>query len=606
MSLGYTVRTLLSTVGTGASIVTSNSRWTAARAPSPATARLPAGRTSPPNQPAEVAAIHNPSSGSIRYSDTWARLQYYHALFVQDDWLITPKLTLNLGLRLNIETGFTERYDRQAYFDPNIASPLAQAAGLPLKGGAVFSGVNGIPRQVWKTDWNNFGPRAGFAYPLTPKTVLRGAYRIFFLPTSQRGYSGTNPGLQVTTTFVSGIDGVTPVGAVSNPLPTGTLPLVGASLGASGSVGSSVGGLEYNTPMFYTQQWNFGVQRELPAGWLINVAYAGNQSVKLPLNLNPNSLRLQYYGTVGDQTQIVYPTQLAPNPFFNVIASGPLATATVQRQVLLRAFPQFTSVSQQYLGQANSVYDALQVTLQKRMSRRLSVLLRYTWSKNIGHANNLTTRFLEVGTPGYQSNYNRKLERSVVATDIPRRLVLRGNHELSAGKGKTFGSGMNRWLDAAVGGWQVNGILTLQSGFPMQFSNTGATAFAGSRPSFAGANANAYTSGGIKSRLGGVSAGAGYLNAAAFRQPPAFEFGDVPRMTDRFRTPGNGNVDFAVMKLFTIRESMKLQVRAEAFNALNHVIFSGPNASVGNASFGIVSSQDNKPRNIQLALRLLW
>ena len=138
------------------------------------------------------------------------------------------------------------------------------------------------------------------------------------------------------------------------------------------------------------------------------------------------------------------------------------------------------------------------------------------------------------------------------------------------------------------------------------FSNTGAPAFAGSRPSFTSANVNAYTSGNIESRLGGVSGGPGYLNAAAFRQPLSFEFGDVPRLTDRIRTPGNRNVDFSMMKFFTIRESMKLQVRAEAFNALNHVIFSGPNTSVGNASFGIISGQDNKPRNIQLALKLLW
>jgi hypothetical protein len=324
------------------------------------------------------------------------------------------------------------------------------------------------------------------------------------------------------------------------------------------------------------------------------------------LNFNPNSLQLQNYGAPGDQNQVAFLTALVPNPFFNVIATGPLATATVQRQVLLRAFPQFTSVSQQYLGQANSTYDALQVTLQKRMSQGLTVLMGYTWSKNIGDANNLTTGFLDVGTPGYQNDWNRKLERSVVATDIPHRLVLSGNYELPVGRGKKFGSGLNRWFDAAVGGWQVNGILTVQSGFPMQFSNTGAPSFAGSRPSFTGSDANAYTSGDIESRLGGVSGGPGYLNASAFRQPLSFEFGNVPRLTDRIRTPGNRNVDFSMMKYFSIRESIKLQFRAEAFNAINHVIFSGPNASVGNASFGIISAQDNKPRNIQLALKLLW
>ncbi len=546
------------------------------------------------------------SGGSIRYSDTWARQQYYHAFFVQDDWRVNSKLTVNLGLRWDIETGFTERFNRQAFFDPSIPSPLAQPTGLPLRGGAVFSGVNGTPRQLWKTDANNFAPRVGLAYSITPKTVLRGAYGIFFLPTSQRGYSSTNPGFQVSTNYTASIDGVTPVGTISNPFPGGTIPLAGASLGAATLAGSSIGGLLYDTPMSYTQQWNFGVQRELPWAFLLNVAYAGNHSVKLPLNFNANALPLQYYGTKGDQSQVAYLTQVVPNPFAGVITTGALAAATVQRQTLLRAFPQFASISEQYLGQASAVYDALQVTLQKRLSHGLSMLAAYTWSRNIGDANNLTTGFLDVGTPGFQNDFNRRLERSVVATDIPHRLVLSSNYELPFGKGKAFGSDMKPWLNAVLGGWQVNGILTVQSGFPLQFSNSGAPAFAGSRPSYTSTDAATETSGSMESRLGGISGGLGYLNAAAFRVPQSFEFGDVPRLTDRIRTPGNRNVDFSLMKYFNITERARMQFRAEAFNALNHPIFSGPNTSVNGASFGIISSQANAPRNLQLALKLLW
>ncbi len=546
------------------------------------------------------------SSGSIRYSDTWARQQYYHALFFQDDWRLTSKLTLNLGLRWDIETGFTERFNRQAYLDPNVPSPLAQATGLPLRGGAVFSGVNGAPRQLWKTDANNFAPRVGLAYSITPKTVVRGAYGIFFLPTSQRGYGSTNPGFQVSTNYVASIDGVTPVGTVANPFPNGTIPLTGAALGAATLAGSGIAGLVYDTPMSYTQQWNFGIQRELPWAFLLNVAYAGNHSVKLPLNFNSNALPLQYYGAKGDQSQVAYLTQLVPNPFAGVITAGTLAASTVQRQTLLRAYPQFTSINLQYLGQAGAVYDALQVTLQRRLSHGLSMLLAYTWSKNIGDANNLTTGFLDVGTPGYQNDFNRRLERSVVATDIPHRLVLSSNYELPFGKGKAFGGGMKPWMNAVVGGWQVNGILTVQSGFPLQFSNSGAPAFAGSRPSFTGTDATVTTSGSIESRLGGVSGGTGYFNAAGFRVPQSFEFGDVPRLTDRIRGPGGRNVDFSLMKFFPITERVRLQFRAEAFNALNHPVFGNPNTGVNGASFGIISSQANAPRNLQLALKLLW
>ena len=550
--------------------------------------------------------LGTPTSGSITYNDSWARQHYYHGFFLQDDWRVTSKLTLNLGVRLDIETGFTERYNRQAWFDPNLTSPLAQSTGLPLKGGAVFSGVNGAPRGLWNTDWNNFAPRVGLAYALNPKTVIRGGYGIFFLPTSQRGYGSNNPGFQVSTPFLATVDGVTPVGSISNPFPNGTIPLAGASNGASTLTGSSIAGLYYYTPMSYTQQWNFGIERELPSRVLLKASYAGNHSVKLPLNFNPNTLQPQYYGAIGDQARVAQLTQLVANPFYQLIKTGPLASAQVQQQVLLRAFPEFTSVAGQYLGQANAVYDALQVSVQKSYTRGLTMLLSYTFSKNIGDANNLTTGFLDVGTPGFQNDWNRKLERSVVATDIPQRLVWSANYELPFGKGRSFGTHLNPVLDALAGGWQLNGILTTQSGFPLQFNDAGTQTFAGSRPSFTSSGGDAFTGGGIESRLGGASGGPGYLNASAFRLPLSFELGNVPRLTAQLRAPSKTNLDISVMKYFQIHERLNLQLRAEAFNALNQVVFNGPNTTVGSASFGIITSQANSPRNLQLAMKLLW
>jgi hypothetical protein len=547
-----------------------------------------------------------PSSGAITYNDSWARQQYYHAFFLQDDWRLTSKLTLNLGLRLDIETGFTERFNRQAGFDPNAASPLAQAAGLPLKGAAVFSGVNGAPRSLWKTDWNNVAPRIGFAYKLTPKTVMRGGYGIFYLPTSQRGYGSSNPGFQVSTPYVASIDGVTPVGTISNPFPLGTLPLVGAANGASTLVGASISGLYYDTPMPYVQQWNFGVERELPSRVLLNVSYAGSHSVKLPLNFSANTISPSLFGAPGDQARVAYLTATVPNPFYKLIPSGQLAAATIQRQVLLRAFPQFTSVSEQYLGQANASYDALLVSLQKSYTRGLTMIVSYAFSKNIGDANNLTTGFLDVGTPGYQNDYNRKIERSVVATDIPQRLVVSANYELPFGKGRAFGSNMHPVLNALLGGWQLNGIVTAQSGFPLQFTASGAPSFGGSRPSYTSADPQVFTSGSIEDRLGGISGGSGYLNSSAFRVPVSFELGNVPRLTPQFRMPAKMNLDISVMKSFRIRERLSAQLRAEAFNALNQVVFNGPNTAVGSAAFGTITSQSNSPRNLQLALKILW
>lgn len=547
-----------------------------------------------------------PSSGTIGYSDTWARQQFYHGFYIQDDWHVTRKLTLNLGLRYELETGFTERYNRQAWFDPGMATPLAQQTGLPLTGGVAFSGVGGQPRNLWQTDKNNFSPRVGLAYQITPKTVLRSGFGIFFLPTSQRGYGSGNPGFQVSTPFVSSIDGVTPVGTISNPFPTGTIPLAGSANGPLTLVGAGVSGLHFNSPMSYTQQWNFGIQQELPWKVLLNVAYAGSESAKLPLNFNPNSLPLQYYGAAGDQTQVAYLTQLVKNPFFGIIQTGSLAAATVQRNALLRAFPQFASVGQNYLPQATSSYNSLQVTVQKSLSHGLSLLSSYTWSKNLGVANNLTTGFLDVGTPGFQNDLNRSIERSVLATDIPHRLVVSANYELPVGRGKAYGTNMSRWLDALAGGWQMNTVMSFNSGFPLNFSNAGAASFAGSRPSYTSSTVNPQTSGDIESRLGGVSGGTGYLNASAFRQPMSFEFGDVARLTDNIRSPAKSNIDVSLMKNFVVKEGIRLQLRAEAYNLPNHPVFNSPSTSVGSAGFGVITSQANSPRNVQVALRVIW
>jgi hypothetical protein len=551
--------------------------------------------------------LGNPSSGSITYSDSWARHNQYDGLFVQDDWHVTPKLTLNLGVRLDIETGFVERYNRESWFNPSLPTPLAKETGLPITGGVVFPGVGGQPAALWETT-HPFSPRVGVAYSITPKTVIRSAFGIFFLPTTQRGYGvSTNPGFQVSTAFLATINGVNPVGTIGNPFPSGTTPVTGSSLGPLTLVGSSVSGMNYYTPDPYNEQWNIGVQHEFPWHVLLNVAYAGSHSVKLPLNISPNNLQPQYFGTPGNQTQVSYLTQLVPNPFYNIVATGTLAASTVQRQQLLAAFPQFTSVSEQWVGEGDSFYNALQITAQKSYSQGLTIMMAYTRSKNLGNVSNQTTGFLDAtGNPGFQNSYALQLEKSVLDTDVPNRFVMNSNYELPFGNGRQYAAHMNPWLNAFVGGWQANGIWTLQSGYPLVFGDSGTQAFAGSRPSFTGTAAQAVTNGSIVDRLGGISGGPGYLNATAFALPLSFQLGNVPRLTGNIRGPALHNLDFSMLKVFPIHERLRLQFRAEAFNILNQVVFSSPNATVGGASLGIIGSQANTPRNVQLALKLLW
>jgi len=272
----------------------------------------------------------------------------------------------------------------------------------------------------------------------------------------------------------------------------------------------------------------------------------------------------------------------------------------------LRDYPHFTGFGINFLGAGSSSYHALQASLQKRMTRGLLATLSYTFSKNIGDVNMLTTSFFDAGqNPGYQNEFNRQLDRSVLGSDFPQRLVFSSVYDLPFGKGRKISGGAPGWVNTLIGGWQVNGIYTYQSGQPLAFAVAGAPAYAGTRASFALA-ADAQTSGGVTDRLGGPSGGPGYLNSAAFRVPVSFEFGNTPRLDSRNRGPANKNLDFSLIKNFPLTEIVKLQFRAEAFNLTNTAIFGLPNTTVGNPGFGVIGSQANSPRNLQLALKLIW
>jgi hypothetical protein len=547
-----------------------------------------------------------PTGGLITYSDATSQQGFYHALYLQDDWKVTSRLTVNLGIRWEVETGPTERFNRIATVDPNIPSPLAQRAGLAdLRGGLVFRGVNGAPRERYRTDANNLGPRIGFAYSANAKTVLRGGFGVFYTQGLVRLFNGGNPGFTVTTPFVATVDGVTPVGTLTNPFPQGLQPLAGSSQGAATLVGTGISGLVYDTPLPYSMQWNLGIQRELPAAVGITFTYAGNKGVRLPINSGLNALNPSHYGQPGDLNRVAQLNALVNNPFFNVIASGPLAARQVQQNQLLRAYPHFTGLGVNFTGAGNSSYHALQASLQKRLAHGLLATFSYTFSKNLGDVNMLTTSFFDAGqNPGYQNEFNRAADRSVLGSDFPHRVVISSVYDLPFGKGRALAASSSRNLRWLIEGWQVNGIYTYQSGQPLVFGVSGTPAYAGARASFTGSQAQ--TGGSSSERLGGVSGGPGYFNAAAFRLPVSFEFGDTPRLDSRNRGMRTVNLDFSLIKNIPVTESVRLQVRAEAFNLTNTPVFGLPNTTVGNPGFGVIGGQANSPRNMQLGLKLIW
>jgi hypothetical protein len=564
--------------------------------------------------------LGDPASGSIVRNVTEAFNQWVTGLYAQDDWRIAQNLTFNLGVRWDVETGFADRHNRWADFDPTVTNPLSSQIGFNLLGGAQFLGVNGNPSRTSPTYYHEIGPRVGFSYQVLPNTVIRGGYGILYLPTSERGYSDPNIGYSVTTNLATSANGFTPVVSSSNPFPNGvTLPL-GAAAGVAVSAGSSISGFEYHNPVSYQQQWNFGIERSLAREMSLNVNYVGGHGVDLPLSARLNDLQPQYFGAVGDPggTQTQYLQAQVSNPFYGASGISPgslLLNPTVQRAQLLTAFPQYTSgaiggiqngsVGVAYLDHGSATYNALQATWIVRHQSGLNGSVTYIWSKLLGNVSDLTNGFLNpTGNPGIQDWYFlHQYEHSSLATDIPQRVAGTATYPLPFGKGKSIGGDMPGWLNELAGGWTVTTIIDVYSGFPIGMSVSGAGAFAGTRPMFV-PGAAPLTSGSTHRRLGGAGQTQSYLNPAAFTRPVAFQLGNVPRSAGSLRGPLSFDDNASVIKMFPIHEDLGLEFRAEAFNILNKADFGLPASSVGGSGFGNITSQYNLPRNVQMSMTL--
>ncbi|MGH9719352.1 MAG: TonB-dependent receptor, partial [Bryobacteraceae bacterium] len=522
----------------------------------------------------------------------------YWGFYFGDDWKATRRLTLNLGIRYEFEPPRTERYDRVNVFNPSVPSPLAGPAGIPnLVGGLQFAGVEGRSRRQFPIDSNNIAPRFGFAYPLRQSTVIRGGYGIFYVP-SYRAAGGTvgNFGYRSDTPYVGTLDGVRPNNYLRNPFPDGFAPISGNSEGLLTGIGSAISATidtDYVVP--YTQNWSLNVQQQLPGQLLIEVGYVGNRGTHLTRtgegNYNLNQLTPEQL-TLGTQLQ-----QGVPNPFRGRIPSGPLAGATVPRGLLLVAFPQFSSVSEMYGTGAASNYHSFQMRVEKRFAAGLSFLLSYTFAKQIDDYSIISN----VGRNAVQQNiYDRAADRSISANDIAQRTVFSAVYELPFGRGRAFGAGWSGFVNAVLGGWQTNGILTLQGGQPLAIAtqNTSGSFSNSLRPNNNGQSAK--LEGSVHSRLNR------YFNTSVFSQPAPFTFGNTGRTLPDARGPGSNSIDLSLFKNFRVTERASVQFRAEAFNFTNTPNFGLPNQNLNNQQFGIINGQANGPRQIQFGLKILF
>jgi hypothetical protein len=559
-----------------------------------------------PRSPSEIGGfgfasflLGTADSGALSHVPKPYNYNKYYALYVQDDFKVNRKLTLNYGLRWEMETGVAEKYDRLSGMDVSTKNPLSSSVGFDVFGGYIFPG-KGLDQKGIRALEHKFNPRFGIAYEFNPKLVIRTGYGIFYgVPPFAATNGFTGAPYSSATSFLATLDGITPNYLFKNPFPDSWNLPPGSSQGLLAQVGQTLStGWPQALKTAYNQQWNFTIQREFAKSTVLELAYAGNKGTHLDVGelVGPDMNQLR--------PELVKPennlTELVRNPFFGYITVGALAQPTVQRGQLLKPYPHFSSVRPKSTAWGNSNYHAFQTRFERRFSGGTSFAAAYTYSKIISDGSD--GRWNDATQPAggrIRSWYCRTCDRAISSYDVKHRLVLNFTYELPFGKGKAMGAGWNRATDLILGGWQMNGILTLASGQPIvitQASNTSFTFGGFQHPDSTGVEAN----------LGDAKTLARWFDVSQFKVAQAYDLGNMGRVHPSIRQDSTRVMDFSLFKMMSITERWKLQFRAEAFNLANTPVFSKPDANIQSVTVGQVNSQNNPPRQIQLALKLLF
>jgi hypothetical protein len=525
----------------------------------------------------------------------------YYALYLQDDWKLTSRATLNLGLRWDFQPAVTVQDDLTVSdFDTTSQNPLQSqlttttnpATGQPLNlvGGLVFANRGG-PTSPYESDWNNIQPRVGFSYRTTDWLIARANYGRSYLGLSSGGQAGVYfTDFNRSTPFVAfAPNGVDPLTPWSNPFPDGFLPPRAGELGLATLLGSgyTVPNRGYEVP--YTDQWMAGVDIQLPWNIGLDVAYVGNKVSKLGvsrgINDIPQSERDKAIARLGGNP--AYLNATFPNPFAGLLPGTGLNGATTNRQQLLRPHPQFTGITRNRLNLGSAYYNALEAVATKRYSNGLMFAVNYTLMK------------LEDQT-SFLNTYDTTPYRDLSGDQRRHRLVITTLVDLPFGPGKLWGRNTTGVVAALIGGWQFNTIGEIQSGRPLSMDggaillDTDGVALSGSEQSF---NRWFDNSTAANPRPDGTYAWS-VIGANDYRQV-GFRFHDVSEPTEP-------QWSFSLFKNSRLTDRVTMQLRIETFNVFNVRVYGGPNTNPNNASFGVVStaSQVNFPRQTQIGVRL--
>ncbi len=543
-----------------------------------------------------------PTGGRINTNASRAEQSTFTSVFVHDDWKVTPRLTINIGLRYEYESPSTERFNRSIRsFDFNTASPISAAAltnyqkapiaEVPVSsfrtvGGLLFAGTGGQPRGLWNADNNNFAPRIGLAYKLTEKTILRAGYGIFYDVLGVDQTDVNQGGFNQPTTLIPSLDnGLTWKATLSNPFPDGIRVPTGAAGGLATFLGQAPSFFYEEVLNPYMQRWSFSVQRELPARMVIEASYVGNRGTKLPVTRELNAVPAQYLSTSPsrDQNVINFLGEQVANPFYGIpeFAGTTLGNKNVARSQLLRPYPQFTGLSVT-LPIGYSYYHSLQVAAEKRFAKGISFQSSWTFSK-----------FIESTT--YLNESDPLPERVISDLDFTHRFVISTIYELPFGRGQALFGNAGGVVNYLIGGWQLQGHYEGQTGDALGFGNA----------ILIGDLAD------IPLPLGERTAERWFNTDGVFEADSAKALASnirtLPTRFNKIRGDGINNFDMSLFKNFRISETFKGQFRLETFNTFNHVQFDVPNTTPTSTAFGTITGEKGHgQRQLTFGLKLIF
>jgi hypothetical protein len=548
---------------------------------------VPVGSQAGSGDPLASLLLGDFTTANYSINIAYALQQIYIAPYVQDDWRVNNKLTLNLGGRWDYESPFTERYNRLiSNFCTTCSNPLqASVPGLALNGGLQY--VNSADRHPFPKDLHNWQPRVGGAYQVYPNTVVRAGFGIIFFNTLETPFSS---GYSQSTSYTyapSAPSNGAAINTVSNPFPNGVTLPTGNTLGLGSALGQNVNFNDQRHVLPRTADYTLNVQQQFRGNLALQIGYVGARPTRLDVSHNINVLPAQYYNQ--GSAEITYLNAKVPNPLAGHIPNNAaLNGATIQQFLLLEPYPQFGTVTEAYSSIGTAPYNALQIQVSKPMSNHFSLQANFTWDKVMSHT-------------AYLNPFDTKLE-SVQDANSTLFGNIFGTLQLPRFESRPF------WQRETIGGWQLNGVARFANGGLISApSNVNIIGPVNQRnPTYARFFNTCYenSSGALVQSTASAPACDSLSPTPAYQQRLSYTSQTNSNVID-VRARIHPLLDASLFKKFAIGEGRSFEIRGEFFNILNTPNFGGPGTGIGSSTFGVVTlTQANDPRIGQLTARI--